>query len=106
LEFPIIGPGDKLWALSEPRLAEWRTSFPTIDVVAEGRKALAWLNANPTKRKTGRGMPKFFVSWLTRATDSPRRGSNAAAPAAGPSVPDPEQTRQMKAERGYGRRPS
>ena len=40
----------------------------------EARKALAWLQANPGRRKTPRGMPRFLFGWMERTQN--RRGSN------------------------------
>jgi hypothetical protein len=42
-------------------------AFPGVDVPAEYLKADSWLAANPTKRKTPRGMPKFLNGWMERA---------------------------------------
>ncbi len=45
----------------------WRDLYPRVDVVTELNKAVAWLEANPTRQKTIRGMPKFCVGWLNRS---------------------------------------
>lgn len=57
------------WALTPELLAAWEDTYPGIDVLAEGRRARAWLDANPTRRKTRRGMKRFLVNWLNRAQD-------------------------------------
>lgn len=72
LEFPVIGPGQSSWPLSEAQVAEWVALFPGLDVHGESRKALAWMHANTGRRKTAKGMPRFLVSWLSRAVDSGR----------------------------------
>lgn len=74
LRYHVVGPGSatKLFELTDAQLADWQRDFPNLDVLAECRKAGAWLRANPTKRKTLKGMPRFLVNWLLRATDSPR----------------------------------
>jgi hypothetical protein len=69
LEFPVVGQQGVTWQLSEAQVAEWATLFPNLSIPVEMRKALAWVRANPGRRKTGRGMAKFLVGWLTRATD-------------------------------------
>lgn len=74
LTFPCDGKV-KQWHLTESHVAEWAAAFPSLDVLGECKKALAWSNANPTKRKTAGGMPKFLFSWLGRAQDSPRRAA-------------------------------
>jgi hypothetical protein len=74
LTFPAVGKV-KAWDLTEPQIAKWRTLYPNLDVLAECRKALAWCDSHPQKRKTARGMPGFLVSWFSRAVD---RGGGAA----------------------------
>jgi len=85
LEFPVIGSGQSLWTLSEAQVAEWVSLFPGLDVRGEARKALAWLQASPTRRKTARGMARFLVSWLNRSVDSGR--GRRYEPSAGAAVP-------------------
>lgn len=80
LEFPVIGPGASAWQLSEAQVAEWATLFPHLDVRAQSRQALAWIQASPGRRKTGRGMARFLVGWFGRAADSGRATSLRAAP--------------------------
>jgi hypothetical protein len=65
-QFPVVGKA-RTWFAPKARDAEWRTAFPALDVTAEYRKAYAWLQANPTKRKTPRGMSHFLFAWLERA---------------------------------------
>lgn len=77
LEFPTVGTGGNTWDLTESQVAEWTPLFPALDVLAESRKALAWVQANPGRRKTTRGMPAFLVRWLTRAVDG---GGGARTP--------------------------
>ena len=72
LTFPTTGRGPKTWILTEAHTTELAESYPGLDVFAEARKALAWCRANPTRRKTAGGMPKFLVSWLNTSTDRPR----------------------------------
>lgn len=48
-------------------VAEYRSAYPRIDVLAELRKARAWCFANPAQRKTPRGVGKFVNGWLSRA---------------------------------------
>lgn len=85
LSFPVIGPGQSWWSLSEVQVAEWGTLFPGSDVRGESRKALAWVQASPMRRKTAKGMARFLVSWLTRAVDSGR--TSRYEPSAGSAVP-------------------
>lgn len=65
----------ELWKISEPfsflknpadRLQLWSQSYPKVDLLDESRKIIAWWDANPSKRKTKRGVPRFVNAWLGR----------------------------------------
>lgn len=58
-------------------VAEWTASFPAVDVTQQLRQMRAWLQANPSRRKTRRGIQAFIVSWLSREQDKggPHRGA-------------------------------
>ena len=59
--------GSQIWALTQSQADTWTELYRSTDVLGECRRALAWVEANPTKRKTPSGMPKFMVGWLNRA---------------------------------------
>ena len=42
----------------------WKEAFPEIDVESELRKCAAWNDANPSKRKTHKGIKRHIVAWL------------------------------------------
>lgn len=48
----------------------WEGLYPAVDVMQELRKMRGWLDCNPTKRKTKRGIGRFINNWLSRAQDS------------------------------------
>ncbi len=48
----------------------WAGMYPGVDVLAECRKAYAWIDA-AQNRKTARGMSAFLVRWLNKAADRP-----------------------------------
>lgn len=48
----------------------WRNTYPAVDVEQELRRMIAWLDSNPTKRKTRRGIERFINNWLARTQDS------------------------------------
>lgn len=79
LVFPTVGAGGTRWPLTATQVTEWRGLYPTLDVLAEARKALAWVKAKPGRRKTTRGMAAFLVGWLNRAQDNGH--ARSAAPA-------------------------
>lgn len=76
LSFPVVG-GTTEWAFTEQQRQTWAALFPALDILVEARNALAWCNANPSRRKTRRGMKSFLVSWFIRSTDHPRQPSSA-----------------------------
>jgi hypothetical protein len=78
----------KSWSLTQAHVDEWHAAYPALDILAEARKALAWIGAAPDRRKTARGMPRFLVGWLNRATDRPHSngGNGAQAQAAIPNT--------------------
>ncbi len=59
---------DGIWDLSSDQLIAWHEQYPQLHVASELRKAQAWLDANPTRRKTPFGMPRFLVNWLNKAS--------------------------------------
>lgn len=77
LEFPCVGV-QPVWRLTAAKVAEWEQLYPDIDVLAECRKALAWVRAN--HRKTASGMERFLVGWLSRETNRRRGTPPAPAP--------------------------
>ena len=45
----------------------WQRAYPKVDVHQELAAMESWLDANPAKRKTPKGIKKFINSWLSRA---------------------------------------
>ena len=72
MEFPCKGTGRRSWPLVASKLAEYRDSFPGVDLDAELRKARQWCCDNPSRQKTYDGMAKFLGGWLGRAQDTAR----------------------------------
>lgn len=86
--FPCQGiPSD--WSLDAGQVADWKATYPGLDIEAEVRKALAWIRASGTRRKTASGMPRFLVNWLNRAADSPRQSRPAPYTRPAPEPPKP-----------------
>ncbi len=50
----------------------WKESFPGVDIAREIKKAHAWEVANPRRRKTSRGRPRYLYQWLERAQNRGR----------------------------------
>lgn len=51
---------------------EYAALYPAVDVVQELRKIRGWCLANPSRRKTRRGVKAFINSWLCREQDKGR----------------------------------
>lgn len=64
--FPTAGQPHQ-WPLTDTLVNGWRRDYPNVDVLAECRKAHAWVQANT--KKTAKGMPRFLNAWLARAQD-------------------------------------
>ena len=54
----------------QDKITLWRETYPAVDVEQELRRMVAWLDSNPTKRKTRRGIERFINSWLAGTQDS------------------------------------
>lgn len=50
----------------------WKETYQAVNIGQELKKINAWLDANPTKRKTSKGMKRFINNWLSRAQDNPK----------------------------------
>ena len=48
----------------------WKDTYPAVNVELELKRMIAWLDSNPTKRKTKRGIERFINNWLARTQDS------------------------------------
>lgn len=70
LTFPTTG-NPKQWNLNKSKLGEYKAAYETLDVEAQCKRALQWVNDNPSKKKTSRGMSRFLGAWLARAADNP-----------------------------------
>lgn len=94
MTFPVVGSDPPTWDLRQNDIDQWQQLYPTTDVLAECRKALAWTQANPAKKKTPGGMKKFIVNWLNKAVNSgsSRREPGGLFDAIQPQSPTPKPT--------------
>ena len=67
----------EVWQPKETDKIAWQRAYPAVDVHQELMAMESWLDANPTKRKTARGIKSFVVRWLSRSQD--RGGSSPLA---------------------------
>ena len=61
----------------------WQETYPAVDVRQELKEMKAWCAANPSLRKTRRGIKRFIVTWLSKEQDkggAGARGTKAAKP--------------------------
>ncbi len=73
-----LNNGDE-YPISHDQVREFARLYPNIDVAQTLNAIRGWNIANPTKRKTRRGILNHINSWLAKEQDrGPRRGSNAA----------------------------
>lgn len=57
---------------------EWAGLYPAVDVMQQLRNMRGWLDSNPSRRKTKRGVKAFINSWLSREQN--RGGSQRQQP--------------------------
>lgn len=71
------------YPITQEAVDEMRNLYPNVDVLQELKKMRGWCTANPTRRKTRRGIERFINSWLCREQDKAgvKMNSGAAAPA-------------------------
>lgn len=80
IELPCVS--GEPYSVSDADVNEWQSAFPAVDVHQQLNAMRSWLIANPTRRKTRRGMRRFAVAWLDRRQNagghaplSPRSGA-------------------------------
>ena len=74
---PTLNPSGILLPLNDNTLYEvpqknidtWIKAYPSVDVKHELNKIYAWLESNPTRRKTKRGINRFINTWLSKEQD-------------------------------------
>jgi hypothetical protein len=70
--FPVVGTPNT-WDVTSTELNAWNRVYGEVcDVYKEVQKAKLWWDANPSKRKTAKGMLRFFNNWFTTAVNSGR----------------------------------
>lgn len=64
----ILNSGET-FDVDEVQAGVWQAQYPYLDVEQQLQKMSAHCEANPRKRKTGRGIKPFIVRWLNREVD-------------------------------------
>ena len=88
----ILNTGE-VWEADDADIIQWQKTYPAVDIFLELAKMESWLDANPTKRKTSKGIKRFVNSWLSRAQD---RGGSSPVKLDGPKpwIEGPKTIRQ------------
>lgn len=68
------------YTLMENDVQKLEQLYPEVDVKAEIRKMIGWLDASPERRKTRRGIKRFVNGWLTRAYDAVQKSKSEKKP--------------------------
>jgi hypothetical protein len=68
-EMPLKNGGSFL--VYEADVARWRKTYPTVDIPQTLREQTAWLESNPARKKTRKGMPRFINHWFLREEEKP-----------------------------------
>lgn len=78
IELKLISGGSYL--VTDLEVEALQSTFPAVDVKQELREMANWLEANPSNRKTDKGIKRFMHNWLGKAQDrAPRvEGSQAS----------------------------
>ncbi|MBV4366260.1 hypothetical protein [Erwinia phyllosphaerae] len=71
ITLPLSGGGGE-YPVSTEFIAEMAGLYPAVDIRQQLRNMRGWLDSNPKKTKTSRGIRKFITNWLQREQDSPR----------------------------------
>lgn len=57
------------YSVQGSQVAVWSDLYPCVDVTQELKKMKGWLDSNPSRRKTARGIKAFITNWLSREQD-------------------------------------
>ena len=64
---PLVDKTDYNIPLS--KIEKWKEAYPAVDIDQELHKMAAWLDSNPKRKKTRRGIDRFINTWLSREQD-------------------------------------
>jgi len=56
--------------LCQSIIDKFKDTYIGIDVMSEIKKAITWMDTNPYRRKTTKGILRYLNSWLARANDN------------------------------------
>ncbi|MCD8356115.1 MAG: hypothetical protein LUE11_06050 [Clostridia bacterium] len=67
----ILNTG-QMYPVTQKQVDGWKQLYPGVDIEQALRSMAGWLEGNPTKRKTARGIVRFITGWLDRDQNSGR----------------------------------
>lgn len=74
-EIKLVLDTGEYYAVTNEQIQGWQQSVPLVDVKSELRKMQLWLEGNPKKRKTAKGITRFITGWLVREQNSKEKDS-------------------------------
>lgn len=76
ISLPLISGA--LYPIYPADVDHWKQLYPSVDILKELRKMLGWLEANPTRQKTAKGIKRFVSAWLAKEQDKapPKKSSS------------------------------
>lgn len=93
VELPLV---DKtFYSVPKTKVAKWSEAYPAVDVMSELKKMASWLDANPTRRKTRRGIDRFINAWLSREQDRGYKGTPGQQASQHINYDLPKETQEM-----------
>ena len=67
ISLPLISGA--LYPIYPADVDHWKQLYPAVDIRKELRKMLGWLEANPARQKTQKGIKRFVAAWLAKEQD-------------------------------------
>ena len=69
-----------VYTVFEEQSQEWAGLYPAVDVIQQLRNMKGWLDSDPARRKTRRGILRFITGWLSREQNQGGRRSAGEVP--------------------------
>ena len=88
--------GGSLYDVPLSKIEEWSAAFPAVDVKQELLKMITWLNSNPERRKTSRGINRFINTWLSKEQDKGGRFKAGSSPQTAEPIEVPDYVKNIK----------
>ncbi len=82
---------NEVYPIVQSQIDRWAEAYPNVDIDLAIKQMIAWLEANPKKRKTRAGSPRFVNIWLGREQDSGKTPRRYEKDDGGTKLPDWEQ---------------